>query len=79
MFILPFGPFIGLFLGLIALGILGVGLWWVIGWFVGTITLGFFIAGIVMLVFTLFGRFFILLFMGRFGKDDPKMARSTET
>jgi len=79
MFVLPFGPFIGLLLGLLSAAIFGVGLWWVIGWFLGTITIGFFIAGIVMLAFTFLGRYLILLFMGRFGKDDPKMARSSET
>jgi pimeloyl-ACP methyl ester carboxylesterase len=79
MFLLPFGPLIGLLLGLISLALFGLGVWWVIGWFTGTITLTLFIVGIVMLVFTFLGRYLILLFMGRSGNDDPKMARSTET
>lgn len=79
MFVLPFGPLIGLFLNILSAAILGVGIWWVIGWFNGTITLSLFIAAIVMLVFTLLGRYLILLFMGHSSKDEPKMARSSET
>ncbi len=78
MFILPFGPLIGLLLDILSVAIFGVGVWWIIGWFTGTITLGLFIGGIVMVAFTFLGRFIILLFMGRSGEDEPKMARSSE-
>jgi pimeloyl-ACP methyl ester carboxylesterase len=78
MFALPFGPFIVLLLDLLSVAIFGFGVWWVVGWFTGTVTTTLLIAGIVMIAFTFLGRYIFLLFMGKSGRDDPKMARSSE-
>jgi hypothetical protein len=80
MFFAPLGLLIGLLVGILSLVILGLGLYWVIGYVVGAVIgTGFLIAGIAFLVFSLLGHYLLLLFLGRAGEDEPKFTRSNET
>src|SRR5690348_9349695 len=80
MFFAPLGLLIGLLVGILSLVILGLGLYWVIGYVVGAVIgTGFLIAGIAFLVFSLVGHYILLLFLGRSGDDEPKFIRSSET
>jgi pimeloyl-ACP methyl ester carboxylesterase len=66
--------------GILSLVILGLGLYWVIGYVVGAVIgTGFLIAGNAFLVFSLLGHYLLLLFLGRAGEDEPKFTRSNET
>ncbi|MBN9387646.1 MAG: alpha/beta hydrolase [Chloroflexi bacterium] len=79
MFMLPLAPLVLLLVNLVSVALLGVGGWLVIGWVYGTLTIGFLIAGIVMLLFTFFGRYLVLLLLGgHSGKDEPKFTESPE-
>lgn len=79
MFMLPLAPLILVLVNLVSVAVLGFGGWFVIGWFYGTLTIGFLIAGIIMLLFTFFGRYLVLLLLGgRSGTDEPKFTQSPE-
>src|SRR4051794_448904 len=79
MFMLPLAPLILTLVNLVSVALLGVGGWFVLGWVYGTLAIGFLIAGIVMLLFTFFGRYLILLLLGgRSGEDEPKFTQSGE-
>lgn len=79
MFMLPLAPLILLLVALVSVALLGFGGWFVIGWVYGSLGTGFLIAGILMLLFTFFGRYLVLLLLGgRSGEDEPKFTSSSE-
>ncbi len=79
MFMLPLAPLILVLVNIISVALLGFGAWFVVGWFVGTLAIGFLIGGIAMLIFTLFGRYIVLLLLGGpTSSDEPKFTQSNE-
>lgn len=80
MFMLPLGILIGFLINLFSLLLFGFGLYFVIGWFLGVVTLiALLWIGIGMLVLSAVGRYIVLLLLARPGQDEPKFTRSTET
>ncbi|AFY75471.1 putative hydrolase or acyltransferase of alpha/beta superfamily (plasmid) [Synechococcus sp. PCC 7502] len=79
MSIFPLAPLIILLLGLLSTALFGFGLYFVIGWYLGWITvIALFISGIVMLVFSLLGRFVILWLLANPADNEPTPSRSRE-
>ncbi len=79
MSIFPLTPLIILLLGLLSTALLGFGLYFVIGWYLGWITVvALFISGLVMLVFSLLGRFVILWLLASPSENEPTSSRSRE-
>lgn len=77
MSIFPLAPLIILLSGILSTALLGFGLYYVIGWFEGTIALvSLLIAGIAMLVFSLLGRYIVLFLLARSGNDEPSSEHS---
>jgi len=80
MFMLPLAPILVLLTGLLSAALLGFGVYFVAGWFTATLTATLLIAGLAMLLFSLFGRYLVLLILGgRVGSDEPKFIHSNET
>ncbi len=80
MFMLPLAPIILLLVNVLSVMLLGFGGWFVIGYFTATLTIGFLIGGIIMLLFTLFGRYLVLLLLGGHNSaDEPKFTQSDES
>jgi pimeloyl-ACP methyl ester carboxylesterase len=81
MFLSPLGVLVGVIVGLLSLVILGVGLFWVIGWLLGAaIATTLLWVGIGFLFFSLLGKQIIMLLVSpRLSADEPKLARSDET
>ncbi len=79
MSIFPLSPLIILLSGIFSTVVIGYGSYYVIGWFNGTTVLtSLLLVSIGMLVFSLLGRYFILLLLARPGKNEPTEARSRE-
>ena len=79
MSIFPLAPLIVLLLGLLSTALLGFGFYFVIGWFLGSITVvALLVSGIVMLVFSLLGRFVILWLLASPAENEPTPSHSKE-
>jgi pimeloyl-ACP methyl ester carboxylesterase len=79
MSIFPLAPLIIILLGVLSTALVGFGFYFVSGWFLGTITIAYLlISGIVMLIFSLLGRFIILFLLARAGDDEPTASRSND-
>ena len=79
MSIFPLAPLMILLLGILSTALLGFGLYFVIGWFLGWIAVvALLISGIVMLVFSLLGRFIILWLLASPAENEPTPSRSRE-
>ncbi len=80
MFMLPLAPIIVLLLGLLSLALWGFGLYFVIGWVFGAVTIAALLySGLGMLIFNLIGRYLVLFLLGgKKGADEPKFIRSSE-
>jgi pimeloyl-ACP methyl ester carboxylesterase len=79
MSIFPLAPLFIFLSGIFSTVVIGYGFYYVNGWFNGTtIFTSLLLVGIGMLVFSLLGRYFILLLLARPGRDEPKTERSGE-
>lgn len=81
MAVLPLLPLIMMLLGILSVVVLGLGVYWVVGWFLGIagITTALLITGLVFLAITLLGRHLILLLLlARSGSDEPRPDRTGE-
>ncbi len=80
MFLFPFAFLLVWLAGLLSLALLGGGGYLIYAWYVGIVTgIGYLIGGLVMLLLSFFGRFLVLLLLGRAGTNEPRMTRGGET
>jgi pimeloyl-ACP methyl ester carboxylesterase len=78
MFIMPLPFLLGTLAGLASLGLLMGGIYILWAWYVGTlIATSWLVSGIVMLLWSAFGRSLVLMFYRR-GNDEPRMVHSSD-
>lgn len=75
MAFLPLLPLLLFILGLVSLAFLGVGLFLIIGWFLGIVGTVPIVAGALLTAFSLLGRPIVLLLLRRPGQDEPNQNR----